>query len=201
MSASILSRIVHHAFHRQARWKVAAVTLALGATSAVAAIVGTAPAFIQILPPPSVQLNQLTSDTNLFAFNERQCFTLAFDLHTDNGAIPANTLMSSHFLHGNPNTSLLLDGRVQFNGPVIGVISSTALLNASDVPCGAAGTIYPTGTEPNRGLEPAQADTYAIISGGFGIAARMEVPPSSFSDQIRVLTRCCPDGACPGAPD
>ena len=211
MSASILSRIAHHTTRRTAgrardrrrsRWTLAAtsVGLALGATSATAAIVATAPAFVQIAPPPSVLLNQLESDTDLFAFNEPQCFTLPFNLTTDNGFVPANTLISSHFLHGDPDTNLLLNGRVLFNGPILGVISSTALLNASDAPCGAAGTAYPTGIEPNRGLEPAQADAYAIIAGGFGIAAQMEVPPASFSDQIRVITRCCP-GGCPGAPD
>ncbi|HEX3482396.1 MAG TPA: hypothetical protein VHT91_45590 [Kofleriaceae bacterium] len=214
MSTSILSRIIHRTVRRpdrgpapgRARWKLAAATLgvALGATSAAAAIVATAPAFIQITPaPPSVVLGALQSDMVLFSFNERQCLPVpAGGLKTDGGVIPAGTLVSSHFLHGDPVTNLLLSGQVLFNGPILGVISSSGGLDASDVPFGAPGTTYPTGFGP-RGLEAGMADAYAIIAGGFGIAARMEVPPLSFLDQIRVITRCCPGGpggACPGAP-
>jgi hypothetical protein len=169
--------------------------LALAATSATAAIVATAPAAVQIAPPPSVELNQLQSNVNLFAFNERQCFRLNFNLQTDKGFIPAFTRMSSHFVSGDPFAQLLLTGRVRFDGPIIGVISSTALLDASDASCGAAGTVYPTGLEPNRGFELApQADAYQIIAGGFGIEVTMDVPPLSFSDHLRVLTRCDCDG-------
>jgi hypothetical protein len=211
MSASILSRIADRIVHPQpgrnrARWKLAAATLgvALAATSATAAIVATAPAFVQLTPaPPSVVLGALQSDMVLFAFDERQCFQVpAGGLATDNGNIPAGTWVSSGFLHGDARTSLLLDGRVVFNGPVLGVISTDGGLDASDATCGAPGTTYPTG-QMFRGLDAGQADTYAIVAGGFGIAARMEVPPASFLDQIRVITRCCPGGpggACPGAP-
>jgi hypothetical protein len=220
MSTSILSRIVHRTIHRRpdrelvagrARWKLAAAGLgvALGATSAAAAIVATAPAFVQVTPaPPSVLPGALTSDVTLFAFNERQCFQVpAGGLPTDGGVIGAGTWVSCHFLHGDPVTNLLLDGQVLFNGPILGVISSRAGLDATDPVgmCGVPGTAYPTGLGP-RGLEAGQADAYAVIAGGFGIEARMEVPPppNSFVDQIRVITRCCPGGpggACPGGPD
>ena len=208
MSASILSRVADRIIHRpgsgrapgRARWKLAAagVGVALGATSATAAIVATVPAFVQLTPAPaSVVLGALQSNANLFAFDERQCFTLPFNLPTDSGFVPAGTLMSSHFLHGDPVTTLTLDGRVRFNGPILGVISSDAGLDFSDAPCGAPGTTYPTGTV-FRGLEAGTLDAYAIIAGGFGIQERMDVP--SFFDQTRVITRCCP-GGCPGAPD
>jgi hypothetical protein len=201
MTQSISQRILHtnqpSSSRPRARWKVAAATIALAATatSATAAIVAVVAAFVQIAPPASVELNQLQSNAVLFAFNERQCFSLNFALQTDEGVIPAHTKMSSHFLHGDPFNQLLLDGRVRFDGPIIGVISTTAGLDATDLACGAPGTAYPTGTEINRGLEPTtQADAYQIIAGGFGIQARMEVPLFSFSDQIRVLTRCECDG-------
>jgi hypothetical protein len=208
MSVSILSRIARHKTlrssaraHAPRRWKLVIATLAVATTAASAAIVATAPAFTQIAPPAAVVLGALQSDVDLFAFNERQCFQLPVPLQTDNGVIPKGTLVSSHFLHGDPVNTLLLDGRVLFNGPILGVISTTLLLDASDATCGAAGVVYPTGTEINRGLEVGQPDGYAIIAGGFGIVARMDIPPASFSDQIRVITRCCPGGACPGAPD
>jgi hypothetical protein len=196
MTSTTLQRL-----SRRAPWKVATATaaIALAATSATAAIVATAPAFIQIAPPPSVELNQLQSNVDLFAFNERQCFSLTYNLQTDHGVIPAFTKMSSHGLHGDPFTQLVLNGRVRFDGQIIGVISTTAGLDATDAACGAPGTVYPTGVEPNRGLESTQADSYQIIAGGFGIAAVMDIPFFSFSDQIRVLTRCECDGDVCGA--
>jgi hypothetical protein len=214
MSTSLVSRITgrnhqqpgHGFAPGRARWKLAAATLgvAVAATSAAAAIVGTAPVFVQVLPAPvSVAPGGLLSDLNLFSFNERQCFPVpGGGVATDSGVIPAGTLVSSHFLHGQPVTNLLLSGQVLFNGPILGVISTSAGLDATDAAFGAPGTIYPTG-QAFRGLEAGQADAYAIVAGGFGINARMEVPPASFLDQIRVITRCCPGGpggACPGAP-
>jgi hypothetical protein len=215
MSTSILSRIVHRTVRPQpdrgrapgrARWKLVAATLgvALAATTAAAAIVGTAPVFVQILPAPaSVVPGGIQSDLNLFSFNERQCFQApGGGIPTDSGVIPAGTWVSCHFLHGDPLTNLLLNGQVLFNGPILGVISSRAGLDATDpvAMCGVPGTAYPTGLL-QRGFEAGQADAYAIIAGGFGINATMEVP--TFVDQIRVITRCCvgnPGGACPGAP-
>ena len=216
MSTSILSRIVHRTIRRpgralaggRARWKLAAATLgvALVATSAAAAIVGTTPAFVQVLPAPaSVVPGGIQSDLNLISFNERQCFQVpGGGLATDGGVIAPGTWVSCHFLHGDPVTNLLLSGQVLFNGPVLGVISTSAGLDATDpvAMCGVPGTTYPTGLA-GRGLEAGQADAYAIAAGGFGINARMEVPLNSFVDQIRVITRCCPNGpggACPGAP-
>jgi len=202
MIPSILQRFSRRAARPSSMrtgWKVmaAAVGLAVAATSATAAIVATAPAFVQIAPPPSVVLNQLQSNNVLFAFNERQCFWLNYDLPTDQGPIPAFTKMSSHFLHGDPFNTLLLDGRVRFNSQIIGVISTTAGLDFSDPDCGSLVTTYPTGTEINRGLESTQADAYQILGGGFVIQARMDVPVFSFSDQIRVLTRCeCEGDVC-----
>jgi hypothetical protein len=192
-----IAQHISHITIRPAAWKVAAaaVGLALGATSAVAAIVTVAPAVVQFVPA-NVRLNQTESDVRLIAFNERQCFALPFDLSTDQGVIPKNTKMSSHFVHGDPVTSLLLDGRVRFDNIIIGVISTSALLDASDASCGRAGVTYPAlGAELNRGLEAIQADDYTIIDAGRGIAVRMEIPVGSFTDQIRVLT-CCGD-VCP----
>jgi hypothetical protein len=188
----------------RAPWKVAAaaIGLALGAASATADIVATTPAFVELdPPPPSVVLGALQSNVDLFAFDEKQCFRLNTNLQTDQGFIPAHTLMSSHFLHGDPFNNLLLDGRVRFDDVIIGVISTTAGLDASDASCGLppAITVYPTGIEPFRGLEAGQPDAYQILGGGFVIQARMDVPVNSYSDQIRVLTRCQCDGTqCPG---
>ena len=84
----------------------------------------------------------------------------------------------------------LLDGKARFDAHIIDVISSSTGLDASDPVCKRNVVAYPAaGTEPNRGLEAFQLnDRYQIIDSGFGIEMQMDVP--SFSDQLRVITRC-----------
>jgi hypothetical protein len=93
-------------------------------------------------------------------------------------------------------TTSLLNGQAQFNSNIIGVISSSAGLDASDRTCGRPGVMYPApGTEPNRGLESFQpTDQYAIISPNV-IQLQTDVP--SFSDQVRVITGCADTGGVP----
>lgn len=181
------------------RWKLALTTIGLAAGTASAAIVATGLDAVQFVPN-DVRLNQTESDVRIIAFNERQqCVTLPFDLQVDNGVIPKGTKLKSHFIHADPDTTLLLDGRVRFDTQILGVISTSAGLDATDVPFGRPGVVYPApGAEPNRGLEPGiQADQYQIIFGGFGIQVRLEVPLDSFSDQLRVLN-CCGDSCAVG---
>lgn len=175
--------------------QVAAVTtgFALMATSVPAAIVATAPDVGQIAPPVSVVQGALQSDLQIFAFNERQCFPLPADLDTDRGHIPAGTQVSCHLLHMDPvQPPLVLAGKARFNALIIGVISDSADLDASDGPCKWQNTVYPpAGMEQRRGLEPTQPnDQYNIIQGGFGIQVRMDVQSGSASDQVRVITHC-----------
>lgn len=179
------------------RWRIAAATggVALAAGTAAAAIVAVAPAVVRFTPA-SVVLNATQSDVRLIAFNERQCVALPFIVHTDQGDLFPGTVVSSHFVHGDPFTSLLLTGRVRFDAPILGVISDSSELDRTDPVLGRPGVSYPTaGAEPNRGLEAGQADSYTIAPGGLALEVTMEVPapPQSFSDQIRVLTACCHD--------
>jgi len=174
-------------------WQVAAAIagFAMMATSVPAAIVATAPAVDQIAPPASVVLGALESNLRIFAFNERQCFPLPIDLDTDQGHLTAGTKVSCHLLHMDPvQPPLVLTGKARFNAQILGVISDSADLDASDGACKWQNTVYPpAGTEPLRGLEPTQPnDQYNIILGGLGIQVRMDVQTSS--DQVRVITRC-----------
>jgi hypothetical protein len=174
------------------------IGIALGAMSAQAAIVDVAQDVFLIAAPADVRLNQLQSDVNIFAFNERQCFPLPAELLTDEDRIPAGTQVSCHLLHHDTvNANPLMTGKARFTAPIIGVISSSTLLDASDSTCSrscatspAPCIIYPAaGVEPDRGLEgPPAADRYRIILGGFGIEVRME--GLLFTDQVRVVTRC-----------
>jgi hypothetical protein len=92
-----------------------------------------------------------------------------------------------------PVNSAVLDGKARFDADIIGVISSSASLDDSDVPCGLSTVLYPApGVEPFRGLEAFQAnDRYQVIQAGRAIHVQMDVPPNSYSDQLRVIT-CCP---------
>lgn len=194
---SILHRVLSRAGARipargATRWRIAAATagLTLAAGTATAAIVAVAPAVV-LFTPTDVTLNMTQSDVRLIAFDEQQCVPLLTRQHTDQGWIPKGTLVESHFVHADPFTSLLLTGRVLFDTQILGVIGSTADLDSSDY-LGLPTVNYPTGTELNRGLEAAQADSYVIAPSGRALEVTMEVPVNSFSDQIRVLT-CCHD--------
>jgi hypothetical protein len=174
-------------------WKLAVITVGLAASTASANIVSTGLAAVQFVPT-DVSLDQTQSDVRIIAFTERpQCVTLTKDLMVDNDAvIPKGTRVKPHFIHADPFTSLLLDGRVLFDTQILGVISTSGELDATDPLFGRPGVTYPTpAMESSRGLEPGiQADQYQIIAGGFGIQVRLEVPIASYSDQLRVLNRC-----------
>jgi hypothetical protein len=182
---------------RLARVIVAAVVLALGATSAFANIVATVPDVV-LFTPADVRLNATQSNVRIIAFNER-CVTLTAPLYTDQGVIAAGRRVQCHFFHDDPYTPpTLLDGRARFDEDILGVISSSALLDASDPVCGRPGVTYPApGAEPFRGFEPFQAnDRYQIIDAGRGIEVQAEV--TAYTDQLRVVT-CC-DGDSDAVP-
>jgi hypothetical protein len=176
---------------------LAATAVAAAASPALATIVAVLPA-VTLFAASDVTLNQTQSDTDIVAFDERQCVLLQKDLRTDEGVIPAGARVSCHFFHFDPvNNGQIRDGKARFSSDVVGVISGSALLDASDGVCGLPGVTYPgPGAEPLRGFEPFQPnDRYQIIDAGRGIHLQTDVP--SFSDQLRVVTRCCAGGACP----
>jgi hypothetical protein len=196
MSRSILHRPLQRSTRSARGRKLAIITigLAVGTTTATAAIVATGLDAV-LFPPTDVRLNQTESDVEIRAINERQqCITLNQDLEVDEGVIHKGTKVKCHLIHADPDTALLLDGRVRFDTQILGVISTSTGLDATDAMCFRNGMVYPMpGDELNRGLEPGiQADTYQVFAGGFGIQVRMEVPLDSFSDQVRTLN-CCGD--------
>jgi hypothetical protein len=182
----------HLKFLSVLRVAAAIAALGIGASSSLATIVAVAPDVV-LFTPTDVTLNQTESDVQIIAFDENQCVLVTGNgLETDQGIIPAGTKVSSHFVHMDPvNGGPVLDGKVRFDTDIIAVISSSALLDDSDVPYGLSTVLYPApGVEPYRGLEAFQAnDRYQIIQAGRAIHVQMDVP--SYSDQLRVIT-CCP---------
>jgi hypothetical protein len=173
--------------HKVRNVLAASVALAAGATVARAAIVAVFGDAVQFTPG-SVVLNATQSNANFAAFDELQCFQLAADLAVDEGIIPAHTWVSCELNHADPATAAGYQGRVRYDNRILGVISTSAGLDASDAAC-MDGVVYPApGAEPDRGLDAGQLDAYQIVAGGFGIALRFEVP--SFTDQVRVIIEC-----------
>ncbi len=165
----------------------ALVGLAAVTTSTFAAISSTVPAVVPFVPL-NVQLNITQNNTRIIAFDERQCVQFPNGLTVDREVLPPGTVASCHLLHLDPFSGApVLSGTATFTTPILGVISSSALLDASDW-CGRPGVIYPVpGVESFRGLEAFQPNDLYTVTGS-SIKVQMDVP--SFSDQVRVITSC-----------
>jgi hypothetical protein len=79
-------------------------------------------------PPNSVGDDNFQSP-NLFAFDEDQNILLAALLTPDvGGAIPAGTIVASHYIFFDPGPSQSVIGTVNFDSNVLAIFTSTALL-------------------------------------------------------------------------
>lgn len=173
--------------------------LALSATSASAAIIGTAGAATQIAPPPLCMPGTLVTPT-LMCWDEaaNRGFAGAADMinnpATNGTAIagPIGGIYDSHFLHFEGIPGIVgVGGQVIFNNPIVAVMFNQPLLDASDAPLGAFGTAYPTGF-PLRGVSAA---SFFSISGN---VLTFQLTSTSFTndiEQIRVLTQAPTPGA------
>jgi hypothetical protein len=141
--------------------------VAISATS-YASIISTTGVTVLSTPPASVQLNQLQSNTDVYAFQEQNSFDLSLPLLVDvtdpglydslsdipllPGHIAAGTTINSYYLTADPDLRLLTLDFVLFSGrsitfspgeTVIGIqfLEPSLLLGALEV--GASGTAYP----------------------------------------------------------
>ena len=164
-----------------------------GGLVAQAAVIGgavTTPAggtFDLIAPPASVGNNDFDVRDTLFAFDERQDVTLGAALTVDlwptglSGTIPAGTVVDSHYVFIDPSGTQRIGGTVDFDWPVIGVMTATATLNASDAALAAAGTTY-----DNPGLRGLEGGDSVTISGTNQVT--IDFSASSPGDYVRVVT-------------
>ena len=137
--------------------------------------------------------NQQSDD--LFGFNEDQNILLSDALDLDVGApqLAAGTEVASHYIFYDPVLAGI-EGFVEFDAPVLGVLTETDTLFASDMLANTDVTyLNPT----LRGLE-ASTDSVGIDPGN---ANRILVDffASSPGDYIRVLTERSPIAAMEGA--
>ncbi len=174
-----------------------------------------------IAPPSSVMMNALESDTNGWAFTERQNVVLQNNLSVDwlaandsAGTIAMGTTINSTFLHFDPVGAnggqvdiKTIMGSLTFDTPILGMIWTGAPcpppcplspmnLDASDY-LGNPGTLYPTG-ELGRGFEvdPFYASLgsqdFATSNSNLTVMISASAVPT-FSDQLRVITVALPE--------
>jgi len=150
-------------------------------------------AFLELTPPltnPLGAANSVGDDTfdlpNLYALNEVQNVVLATDLAVDIGASPiaAGTTVASHYVFFDPNLASTLEGTVDFDSEVAGIITSTNSLASSDFLAN-PGVNYLNPTL--RGLE---AGDIVTISGPNQISVALAA--STPGDYIRVITLLSP---------
>ena len=139
-------------------------------------------------PPDSVGNDNFQSP-NLFGFDEDQNILLTSPLTVDVGSspIPAGTTVASHYVFFDPGPSLRVIGNVNFDSPVLGIITSTSTLADSDFLANTGVNYLNPG---QRGLEAGDSVT---ISGTDQIL--FDTSASSPGDYVRVLTAFSPAAA------
>jgi len=144
-------------------------------------------------PPDSVGNDNFQSP-DLFGFDEDQNILLTAPLTLDVGTspIPAGTTVASHYIVFDPGPSLHMIGTVNFDSSVLGILTSTTRLSATDFLAN-TGVNY---LNPSaRGLEAGDSVT---ISGPTQIL--FDTVASSPGDYVRVLTAFSPAAAATPEP-
>lgn len=171
-------------------------SFALSAPAGAAVVIGQAASgnavaqggVFQLIAPPAVGQNNLQS-LNLIAFDERQRVLLPAALLPTIGApIAAGRRVNAHVVAFDPVASRTVNGWVEFDGRVLGIITTRPGLIATNAQLGAPGTIYSmpggVGLEAN---DVAQVDLF----NPWRVNVRMTA--SSPGDMIRVLTAVVPE--------
>jgi hypothetical protein len=118
-------------------------------------------------------------DNNVRAFDEKQNVVLLSNLAVDGGTIVAGTRVDSHFVTFDPATNRQVIGSVTFSRPILGVMTTTARMNASNFLGNSAVTYSLVSAS---GFEAGDSVTVA----GNTLTYRMTA--SNPSDSFRVLT-------------
>ena len=141
-------------------------------------------------PPDSVGNDNFQSP-NLFGFDEDQNILLTSPLTIDDGGspIPAGTTVASHYIFFDPGPSQHVIGTVNFDSNILGIITTTTHLAASDF---LANTGVDYLNPGDRGLEAGDSVT---MSGPRQIL--FDTFASSPGDYVRVLTAFSPAAAVP----
>jgi hypothetical protein len=141
--------------------------------------------------PPNSVGNDTFQSPNLYEFDEDQNILLAAPLTVDVGSspIPAGTIVAGHYVFFDPGPSQHIIGTVNFDSIILGIITSTNNLAASDFLANTGVNYLNPGA---RGLEPGDSVT---ISGPNQIL--FDTFASSPGDYVRVLTALSPAATTP----
>jgi len=145
--------------------------------------------------PPNSLGNDNFQSPNLYGFDEDQNILLTAPLTVDVGAspIPDGTVVASHYIFFDPGPTLHVIGTVNFDSQVVGIITSTGPLAASDFLATTGVNYLSTAAS---GLEPGDSVT---ISGPQQIL--FDTFASSPGDYVRVLTLFSPAPASAPEPE
>lgn len=141
-------------------------------------------------PPDSVGNDNFQSP-NLYGFDEDQNILLTAPLVVDVGGspIPAGTTVASHYIFFDPGPTQHMVGTVDFDSDILGIITTTTHLSASDF-------LANTGVDYlNPGARGLEAGDSVTMSGARQIL--FDTFASSPGDYVRVLTAFSPAGAVP----
>jgi len=139
--------------------------------------------FTKIFPPLNVGSDN-QQDPKLMGFDELQGVVLTSALWTDSpaGSIPAGTRVNSHYILYDPVSNSSITGTIVFDADILGIMTATTTLAASDSQLSWPGTNY---LSPSlRGLEP--GDDFATISDSRTVSVALSA--ASPGDYIRVVT-------------
>lgn len=155
-------------------------------------------AFFKLTPPlgnPHGPANSVGNnnfqDNNLYGFDEDQNVLVTSPLIVDVGSSPISmgTVVASHYIFFDPNSSRSIIGTVDFDSDVLAILTSTSHLAASDYLANTGVNYLNPGA---RGLE---AGDFVTISGARQIL--FDTTASTPGDYVRVLTQYSPSAATP----
>ena len=138
------------------------------------------------LGPPNSVGNDTFQLPNLYAFDEDQNIRLLAPLAMDvGGVLPAGTVVASHYVFFDPDQVQTILGTVNFSSQVLGIISSTGLLFASDFLANTGVNYLNPGA---RGLEVGDSVTISFTD-----QILFDTSASTPGDYVRIITARAPD--------
>lgn len=139
--------------------------------------------FIKLDPPPAQVGLDSQNRGNLYAFDEKQNISLVNIVNVDVGFSPLpGYVVASHYIFFDPRLAKNVEGYVDFDADIYGIITSTGLLTASDFLKN--DSVNYLGSTL-RGLEPRDQ---AWIDSTYANRLRVKLRARSPGDYIRVLT-------------
>lgn len=142
--------------------------------------------FMKLVPPPIEVGDNNQNDIHIFAFDEDQNIMINAPLAVDLGTGPVmGDIVASHYIFFDPGPAVRIQGYIDFDADIFGVITSRPNLIASDFLAN-TGVTY---NSPNaRGLE--NGDEVMIVNDGNGNLRRLEIDffAGNPGDYVRVLT-------------